>query len=96
MSGGHPLSADRNGMETVGMWINEYNEEETMQMFKEEGRQEGIILGEQRGRQEGENLLAALINKLISRGRNDDITKVTTDQAFRENLYIQFGLKKSM
>ena len=70
------------------MWINEYNEEETMQMFKEEGRQEG--------RQEGENLLATLINKLISLGRNDDITKVTTDQAFRENLYIQFGLKKSM
>ena len=74
--------------EVIGMWINEYNEEETMQMFKEEGRQEG--------RQEGENLLAALINKLISLGRNDDITKVTTDQAFRENLYIQFGLKKSM
>ena len=66
------------------MWINEYNEEETMQMFKEEGRQEG------------ENLLATLINKLISLGRNDDITKVTTDQAFRENLYIQFGLKKSL
>ena len=78
--------------EVVGMWINEYNEEETMQMFKEEG----IKIGEQRGRQEGENLLAALINKLISLGRNEDITKVTTDQAFRENLYIQFGLKKSM
>lgn len=76
--------------EVVGMWINEYNEEETMQMFKEEG----IKIGEQRGRQEGENLLAALINKLISLGRNDDITKVTTDQAFRENLYIQFGLKE--
>ena len=70
--------------EVIGMWINEYNEEETMQMFKEEGRQEG------------ENLLATLINKLISLGRNEDITKVTTDQAFRENLYIQFGLKKSM
>lgn len=33
--------------EVIGMWINEYNEEETMQMFKEEGKQEGIILGEQ-------------------------------------------------
>ena len=90
--------------EVVGMWINEYNEEETMQMFKEEGikigeqrgEQRGIKIGEQRGRQEGENLLAALINKLVSLDRNDDITKVTTDQAFRENLYIQFGLKKSM
>ena len=78
------------------MWINEYNEEETMQMFKEEGIKIGEQRGRQEGRQEGENLLATLINKLISLGRNDDITKVTTDQAFRENLYIQFGLKKSL
>ena len=27
--------------EVVGMWISEYNEGETMQMFKEEGREEG-------------------------------------------------------
>ena len=25
------------------MWINEYNEEETMQMFKEEGMREGTM-----------------------------------------------------
>ena len=70
--------------EVVGMWINEYNEEETMQMFKEEGRQEG------------ESLLAALINKLISLGRNEDIPKAAADQAFREKLYMQFGLKKPL
>ena len=68
--------------EVVGMWINEYNEEETMQMFKEEGRQEG------------EKLLATLINKLISLGRNEDIFRVTNDAAFRDSLYIQYGLKK--
>ena len=67
--------------EVVGMWIIEYNEEETMQMFKEEGRREG------------ENLLATLINKLISLGRNEDISKVTSDAAFRDRLYIQYGLK---
>ena len=67
--------------EVVGMWINEYNEEETMQMFKEEGRKEG------------ENLLATLINKLFLLGRNDDVLKVTNDPAFRDSLYIQFGLK---
>lgn len=78
--------------EVVGMWINEYNEEETLQMVKEEG----IKIGEQRGRQEGENLLATLINKLISLDRNDDIPRVTSDQIFRENLYVQFGLKKTI
>ena len=78
--------------EMVGMWINEYNEEETMQMFKEEG----IKIGEQRGRREGENLLAALINKLLLLGRNDDVMKATTDPVFRDSLYAQFGLKKTL
>ena len=43
-----------NKAEGIGMWVSEYNEEETLRMVKEEGRQEG------------ENLLASLINKLIS------------------------------
>ena len=64
------------------MWINEYNEQETMQMFKEVGRQEG------------ENLLAALIKKLSALGKNDEIIEAANDSAFREKLYIQYGLKK--
>ena len=90
--------------EVVGMWINEYNEEETMQMFKEEGikigeqrgRREGRQEGRREGRQEGENLLAALINKLISLGRNDEIFKAANDPVFRDSLYVQFGLKKTL
>ena len=84
MSGGRLLSADRNGMETIGMWINEYNEEETMQMFKEEGRQEEA------------NLFSALIKKLTSLGKNEDIIKIADDSTFREKLYVQYGLKKTM
>lgn len=82
--------------EVVGMWINEYNEEETMQMFKEEGIKIGEQRGRQEGRQEGENLLAALINKLISLGRNDEVSKVANDPAYRDSLYVQFGLKKTL
>ena len=86
--------------EVIGMWINEYNEEETMQMFKEEGKQEGIILGEQRGRQEGRqeeaNLFSALIKKLTSLGKSEDIIKIADDSTFREKLYVQYGLKKTM
>ena len=78
------------------MWINEYNEEETMQMFKEEGKQEGIILGEQRGRQEEANLFSALIKKLTSVGKSEDIIKIADDSTFREKLYVQYGLKKTM
>ena len=82
--------------EVIGMWINEYNEEETMQMFKEEGKQEGIILGEQRGRQEEANLFSALIKKLTSLGKSEDIIKIADDSTFREKLYVQYGLKKTM
>jgi hypothetical protein len=39
--------------EVVGMWISEYNEKETMQMFKEEGREEGREEGHEEGRKEG-------------------------------------------
>ena len=84
--------------EVRGMWINEYNEQETMQMFKEEylreGIKQGMQQGMQQGLQEGESLLAALINKLVSLGRNDDIVRIANDAAFRESLYVQFGLKK--
>ncbi|MGN1350988.1 MAG: hypothetical protein ACI4VM_08355 [Anaerovoracaceae bacterium] len=31
--------------EVIGMYLEEYNEEETMQMFREEGRDDGIALG---------------------------------------------------
>lgn len=78
--------------EVVGMWINEYNEEETLQMVKEEG----IKIGEQRDRQEADNLFAALIKKLTSLGKSEDIIKIADDSAFREKLYIQYGLKKNI
>jgi hypothetical protein len=68
--------------EVTGMWLSEYNEEETLKQVKEEG----IEIGEQ--------LLCTLINKLESLGRSGDISRATTDQAFRESLYVQFGLKK--
>ena len=53
--------------------------------IKEEGIQKGI--------QKGENLLATLINKLLSIGKNEDIPKVTTDVKYRKKLYAQYGIK---
>ena len=82
--------------EVAGMWINEYNEQETMKLLKDEYLQQGRQEGRREGKQEGESMLASLINTLLSLGRNDDIPRVTTDPSFRENLYIQFGLKKPL
>lgn len=48
-----------NRAEVKNMCLTEYNEAETMQMFKEEGIEEGLI----KGREEGRIIeLAALVN----------------------------------
>lgn len=75
--------------------IGAHSEEELKQMFFEEGYEEGLKLGIQERAREEERL-ATLINKLISLGRNEDISKVTTDPVFRDSLYVQNGLKKTM
>ncbi len=45
-----------------------------------------------KGKSEGENRLAALINILIQNGLSDEIPKVTTDSEYREALYKQYKL----
>jgi predicted transposase YdaD len=51
-----------NKAEVTLMLLTEYNEEETMQMFKEEGREEGILEGRQQGRFQ---LIVDLVNDKI-------------------------------
>jgi hypothetical protein len=47
------------------------------------------------GNAEGENRLATLIKKLVLLGKNEDILRVSEDEAYREQLYIQYGIKKA-
>ena len=73
-----------NRAEVKNMCITEYNEEETMRMFKEEGREEGRQEGRQEGREEGreegrregqrEGTLSAIVNLMKS-------LKCTAEQA---------------
>ena len=85
--------------EVVDMWITEYNEEEVMEMFRQEYLQEGMKKGKREGKiegkREGETMLATLINKLLVLGKNDEIAKVTNNPDYREKLYVQYGIKKS-
>ena len=69
-----------NRAEVKGMCITEYNEAETMKMFREEGREEG------------EDKLGRLVSLLISKGRTGDIEKAATDKAVRANLYREFEI----
>ena len=44
------------------------------------------------GKREGEQLFAALTEKLLKSNRNDDLLKATTDIDFRKKLYEEFSI----
>ena len=71
---------EANRVEVKKMLLTEYNETKTMEMFKNEGREEG------------EKKLGALITKLISLGRTDDVAKAASDPAYRDRLYAEFSM----
>ncbi len=71
------------------MILSEYDEKKHIKNEKQISWEEGRI----EGKIEGENLLARLINKLLSVGKGNDIPKVTTDQKYRQELYDQYGIK---
>ena len=54
---------------------------------KKVGREEGRKVGREEGRKVGREETEALIAKLVSENRIEDIRRSTTDPAFREKLY---------
>ena len=77
-----------NRVEVRGMCLTEYNEEEVMEMFRREAREEGI----EEGREEGATLLGRLIKQLLAAGRTDDVNRACDDEKTRAQLYKEFGL----
>lgn len=73
-----------NRAEVKQMCITEYDEAETMRLFKEEGRIEG--------RTEGENQLGRLIDILLANKRMEDIQKAAIDKEARGKLYEEFHI----
>ena len=57
-----------------------------------EGKAEGLAEGKAEGLAEGEGKLAALMKKLLSLGRMEDLQKAATDQKYREILYTEFKI----
>jgi hypothetical protein len=52
----------------------------------------GINQGISIGISQGENRLAQLINQLIADNRQEDIAKVTTDEAIRKEMYKKYRI----
>ena len=58
----------------------------------EAGEAAGKAKGKAEGKAEGEAKLAQLISKLISLGRDDDVSRAASDKVAREALYKEFGM----
>ena len=65
-----------NRAEVKDMCITEYNEAETMKMFREEG----------------EDRLGQLVSVLISKGRSEDVQRASTNKEERKRLYEEFNM----
>lgn len=70
--------------EVKSMLLTEYNEARQMELFKEEGRQEGRL--------EERNVFRALAVKLTSLGRSDEIARAAMDPEYCDKLFKEFRL----
>jgi flagellar biosynthesis/type III secretory pathway protein FliH len=104
------------------MLLTEYNEARQMELFREEGREEGLKEGLKKGlreghreglreghreglreghreglregQQKGQNMLAALISRLLSLGRTEDVARSASDPEYREKLFEEFKIRQ--
>ena len=85
------------------MCLKEYDEERAKRLFKQEGFEEGLVLGrqegekigEKRGEKKGEKKFSSLMAKLLSDGKMDDMKRVIEDEEYRERLYMEYGITGS-
>ena len=56
------------------------------------GIAQGTEIGKEIGKAEGESMLATLITRLISEGRDEDIKRVVENKEVRESFYKEFGI----
>lgn len=73
--------------EVKGMLLTEYNEAEQMELFKEDGRKEGIIEGRKAGLKEGiVDTLVALVKDGILTETDAAVRAGITEDAFRQKM----------
>ena len=58
-----------------------------------ESRREGEIEGARRGRIEGEEKLATLLEQLYKEHRFEDIGRVASDKQYKEKLYKEYNIQ---
>lgn len=72
----------RNKAEVIGMTLTEYDEQEQMELVKEEGRTKGM------------DIVNRLILFLIRDGRMEEIERAASDAEYRDELMKYYGMDK--
>ena len=75
----------------VKIWEQEKGEEREADMCI--AIDELIMDGKNEGRQEGENMMAALISRLVQDGRIEDVKLAASDEAARKSFYKEYGIE---
>jgi hypothetical protein len=63
------------------MLLTEYNEEEVMELFREDGIKKG------------ENRINDLNSRLVAENRMDDLVRATKDPEYQKQLMKEFGIE---
>ena len=72
------------------MFLTEYDEAETMEMFKKEFREDGIEEGRREGIEAGLQLGQDMLTWLKDQGRIDDIMRTISDNDFRDKMIEEY------
>ncbi len=78
--------------EAIEMCIFEYNEERAIKYIREDEFLRGKSEGEKVGEKAGEERFAALTKCLLTDKRNEELMRISTDPAYREQLFLEYGL----
>lgn len=77
--------------EVLGMLLEEVDFDKYERTLKNEGKEEGIEIGMERGKIEGEERVSMLIILLMEQNRTEDLKRLK-DAAYREKLFQEFNL----
>jgi hypothetical protein len=72
--------------------IKKRGDEAMYTILFDEAETRGISIGEERGKERGEDNFATLINKLLAAGRGDEVQKVANDKDYRAKLFKEFQI----
>ena len=74
------------------MLLTEFNQVQYEKTIRQESWEEGLEVGEKKGRKEGENRLNDLYFSLMREGRMNDLERAMKDNDFRAQLFQSHNL----